>query len=1457
MSYQRSCILITLTALLLCLQANASDIPAAKRIDPADLQKIMLVKDIKPGMKGYGKSVFRGTKPETFQVEVLGVLKKVNYGADLILVKLSGGPMTKRGANLIEGMSGSPIYINNKLIGAFSMGEIFGKEPIGMVTPIECMLEAWDKSLPSKPSSFYPFSTSTLDEPIMLGGKKFSKIAIDSGMGGQLSQDRDALVFRPLPIPVLVSSMSPRIMSYLQENLKPLNIRTVAGPGIASDKANLNIDIQPGSAIGMSLVTGDIDISGIGTATYRRGNKILAFGHPMTEFGSIDAPLTTAYVYDVFPSYYVSSKIAMPVKPIGRIFQDRPWSVAGEIGKASSMIPVTVHVNQQSLGRKRVFRANVINHPLLSKMLIAPVAAEGIYELTDMPTTDLTAKVKFQVVADEVGIITRENTYFDPMSIDFAAVSELEQILTLLQFNPFNPVDVKSVDLWVDVTPNHQTAKLDRIFLKESKFEPGDTVEVSAVLKPFKGEKTIESIKLQLPKNMPNGSMSLQVLGGAMSYMAAGPEEGSGSAYSMMAGPPGAGQPIMPSIENLPQLINKFLERNKSNELVARIVLPKPLLSIAGEKLSGLPQSIADAMRSPKATALGSERDEIKAVLPTDWVITGAQRLTISVQKTDKSEKKSSKKPSEPSVDEPAESESEDSSSPPDEEAPEDMRDSELGLNTSSGSRFEISAADESSPIKPEDTKAVSAGQDVSAAADEKPADAKETKNNTYSSVEEKPIGRAPGIWKQTTKSDFQAGTLKNTAATTGDLLTLAGSLQAFCETTETYIWSMLPDGKGNIYAGTGNHGIIYKIAADGTSSVLYDSPELEIHSLAQDPAGNLYAGTSPNGIVYKIAPDGTASTLLDADEKYITALALDSKNNIYAATGDKCKVYRISPEGKADVVLDSSENHVLSLAVDKNDDVYVGTGLNGIVYKITSAGDVSILYDAAENSVTALAVDSNGVLFAGTSPKGAVYKLAPDATPKAIYDKAGQGIVGISVDVSGNIYAANAANVSKIMPDETVCTLENEHDLQFLSLALDGDRLYMGTGNIGSVYSADIRKAIEGTYESTIHDCGLTSNWGVADWTADIPQGASIVLQARTGNVAEPDSTWSGWSAPYTPGSKIASPPGRYIQYLATLKTDDISKNPKLKDVSIVYMAKNQAPKVTLTNPKGGEKWARKKTIKWTCSDPDKDKLTYDLFCSADNGVTWQPLRDKIETTSPEKNEKPQGNEPPAAEETSTEEEATKPTPPDPQEMLAEMSAELDSHPEIPQDVKDRIMSEATTEMQNRPADQEAGSVEAPVPENPAPEEKPTANGTGKTSFSWDTSKFKDGTYLIKIVGSDRLSNPTDALTDEVISESIIVTNKAPKVVTFKKTLTVKADLSALVEGVAFQSLVGIAGVQYKVGSNDWAAAAASDGIFDTDMEAFTVTTQPLEKGDQTIEIKAIDQAGNAATTKVQVKIE
>ena len=262
--YRRLTIFIVALALIFAFVAQEAMAAYWPTLSADDAKKIMPVSEVKRGMRGYGLTVFHGTTIEKFDVAVLGVMKRANTGRDLIMVRIGGGPINTRQTSIISGMSGSPIYVNGKLLGAVSYGLPFAKEPIGMVTPIGDMLEAWDENLPKHASGYS--SALSLPAPIIIDGKTVDKVQIDPA-GSSRSVEGDTMYMQPLMSTMMCSGLSQRGIDQLADILKPFNIRPIAGPGGSDPKANVKVDLQPGSAVGMSLASGDIDMTGIGTVT--------------------------------------------------------------------------------------------------------------------------------------------------------------------------------------------------------------------------------------------------------------------------------------------------------------------------------------------------------------------------------------------------------------------------------------------------------------------------------------------------------------------------------------------------------------------------------------------------------------------------------------------------------------------------------------------------------------------------------------------------------------------------------------------------------------------------------------------------------------------------------------------------------------------------------------------------------------------------------------------------------------------------------------------------------------------------------------------------------------------------------------------------------------------------------------------------------------------------------------
>jgi hypothetical protein len=682
-------------------------------------------------------------------------------------------------------------------------------------------------------------------------------------------------------------------------------------------------------------------------------------------------------------------------------------------------------------------------------------------------------------------------------------------------------------------------------------------------------------------------------------------------------------------------------------------------------------------------------------------------------------------------------------------------------------------------------------------------------------------VGRSAQIWRQETAQDFALGKLNNATVTSANELRLSLSLKPLAQSTSSYIWSMAQDHNGTLYAGTGDEGIIYKVDTGGTMLPYYHTGELEVTSLAYDALnGHLYAGTSPHGVIFDIAPDGKGTKLGTVGDKYVTSLALDtSRSVLYAATGGGTgNVYKLSLTGPGTPkqFFVSPQTHLLSLAVDSSGTVYAGGSPDGVIYSITPDGIGKVVYESAQPNITALAVDSAGVIYAGTSPAGLIYRITPSSTSnfgpevKVLSAHPKAAISGIGVDSLGNVWASAGGSVYCVNSANTTYTYAAADDITLLSLLVGQDgAIYAGTGNTASIYrlGADpgAAKAYNGTYTSPVHDTRRPSRWGTITWRAVTPEGTSLVIQTRSGDVAKPDQTWSDWSSNYkdSTGDTIASPPARYIQYRASFSSTDPAVRtdamPRLTAVSIYYQTRNQPPIVTVTSPSEGDFLNGTSTLHWSAIDPDHDTLSYDLYYSAD-GVKYKPLPNNQTTSSP----------------------ATA-------DQRSQLKAELDKHPEIPQAVRDQMLAQAN----------------GPAPSGASADTHVTTN-----SFNWNTKTVPDGQYQIKVVASDYQSNPADPRTGEGNSQPFIIVNTPPVLALTASATIINSDKTISLKGVVTSKLAFVKAVQYQIDKvKDLYSAVADQGMFDTTNAPFTIHTLPQTSGPHTITVTATDEAGNSTS--------
>jgi hypothetical protein len=1378
---------------------------------------IIRVKDIKPGMKGYGLTVFRGTKVERFEVEVLGVLPKANVGRDLIFIRMTGGPLNARGVNIAAGMSGSPIYINGRLAGAVSMTFWgFPKEPQCLVTPIEDMLEALDPRLPKEPAGMARAQTEP--QTVLYGGKRIIIAPDNAPPAGE-----GELVFTRPPVPVMASGLSAKSVQRLNALLQPYNMFAMPGPGRAEKMAQQMPPLQPGSAVGVALVTGDVDISAIGTVTYRDGDRVLIFGHPFMGIGAIEAPLTSAYVFDVVPSYSRSVKIAAPVSVVGKATQDRLFSVAGELGKRATMVPMTVDVEDVTTGRKRRFQAQVVQHPLLTGQLVSLVAYETLSQIRGTPGDSL-ARVQLTVNADEVGTVTRDNVVFDDVNIASSATADLDNLMSILTANPFYPLAIKSVVLNVRIESRRQTATIERVFVRKGRYEPGETVELGVVLKPYRGQPITREVNLVLPQSLRSGRYTLQVRGGMQPSLALLP--------GLIIRPGTAEQAPPASIQ---QMVNRFLERERNNDLVVRLLLPTTTVNIGGERFSQIPPTIGTLMRSGKSSALRLERDEIKLVLPTEWVLSGSQTLVLNVQRRDSSETR----PVEPRMPagEPTPPEGVPPSVPPGIPA---VMDSGWGDGESQTfAESVVLSQSRATPSRPAPADA----KPPAAAPQRTPDSAKKPEKD------EKPITRGAQVWTQTEQTDFARGFFDRTTATSEGDVRLSFTLSRALSVGKPFVWALVPAGDGSLLVGTGHEGEILRLSADNRLSTWCRLPDMEVHWLIADGDGWL-AGTSPRGRVYRLTADGKFEQVAQLEQNYpVCALRRSSTSVVIGAGGSAGVVYEWR-DGQVRPLLQTGQNHVTALALAADGTVYVGTGDNAMLWRILPDNTAQVVRDFGEGAVSALTVWQDGSILVALHTRSQVVRLYPDGRTKTVIERTENPILAFTPAPDGSVFAYGSGIIYQILPNDRVNLVENRLDVDFAAGVWWQDALWLGTVNGGEIYTARTNGG-EGVYISPVHDAKNPARWGALYWLAETPEGTSVEISTRSGNVPEPDASWSAWSSPLTsPGDTVTSPPARYVQYRAVLRTRNPQVSPLLQSVSLYYRTQNQAPRVTLKAPKGGAVVSGEQNIEWQAEDPDKDTLSYRVYYRMEGEREWQEIQTAKDAGSPPS--RPSEEKKPSPRKASEEENI-----PTVEQMMADLRRQVENDPGIPAEVKAEILASAERDLpQVRAAMQQQAQAEARAERDLEP--PPSAAPTTATSRKWDTKPLKDGVYRLRVVASDRPSNATDALSAEVVSEPFIVCNSKPFIVVPSQDgVQVEADGTVQVSGFALQKLVPVTAVQVRIGEGEWLAAEAGDGVFDSPLETFRFRSEKLPRGEHQITVKAFNAAGLSTTWQKKIAVK
>lgn len=493
-------------------------------------------------------------------MEFLGVLPQAGPSGDLILVRVSGDVIDRTGG-IAAGMSGSPVYIGDRLVGAIGYGYDLSDHRIGLVTPIHDMLPVMELlDDPQHPDADAQPNTGTEQPPVVRGDESGVYLAESLDEALQIAGETSpgVRVLAPVQTPLMASGFSSRALSRLEKRLGPLNLVPVhAGSAPAGATAG---ELEEGSAFGVQLMTGDINLTSIGTVTYVEDGRFVGFGHPFTNRGAVEYLATSAYIHYVVPSISIPFKLGSPLAPVGSLVQDRGAAVAGRLGALPRMVPVTVTVHDRDRGMTTTRRFSVVH----DEGLLTDLAAVGALAALDAGLDRLgrgTARVVFQIRGEGMPRpLVRDNVYYSDFDISALSVLEFMEAVSLVVNNRFSPVRLTEIQIAAQVEEQRWTAHIEDAQPEAAEVRPGETVKIHVRLRPFRGEAVTEVLTLTVPREASPGTVSVTVRGGGWGL------EPPLSEDDILEDPESL---LGENVQDLERLIEEFVRRERNNEIVA------------------------------------------------------------------------------------------------------------------------------------------------------------------------------------------------------------------------------------------------------------------------------------------------------------------------------------------------------------------------------------------------------------------------------------------------------------------------------------------------------------------------------------------------------------------------------------------------------------------------------------------------------------------------------------------------------------------------------------------------------------------------------------------------------------------------------------------------------------------------------------------------------------------------
>jgi hypothetical protein len=590
---------------------------------------LMPVEEIRPGMVGTGRTVLQGTELQEFKAHILGVLRNVQGPRrDLILARLEGAGLAESG--VAQGMSGSPVYVDGRLIGAvsYSIGA-FSKEPIAGITPIAEMKDA--TAMPRRAATQQarlelPITRDGLAAalratqarlaPFALRPADVQTIGIPAAAGAQLGA-----MLRPISTPLVMSGFDAETIelisgAFSEAGFTPMVSGSGSGPQLPGTSPPAG-PLREGDAIGVSLIGGDLEMGATGTVTHIDGDRVYAFGHPFYNLGPTEFPMTRAYVYTVLPSLMVSFKISTLGETIGTMTQDRATSIAGSLGPGPKLIPMTVSLARdgQPASTVRTFKYHLVNDQLFSPLLayVAMFNTLGAYERQfGAATFSVKSRARIKGHADLAveDVFTGDNP-------TLGAATSVAGPLTMLLSNDIEPITVEGLDVSITTAETPRSVSIERVWLDEVRPRAGRTLPLKVLTRSYRGEETISTVPIDIPANA-SGSLSILVTDGRQLNVLEQRE-------------------LRRSLEpqTVAQMVRLLNDTRRNNRIYIRLLTGTPGAVVNGEAMTALPPSVLGVLESDRN---GGSFTPIRSATVGEWelpmqsAVTGSRLLTIQIE---------------------------------------------------------------------------------------------------------------------------------------------------------------------------------------------------------------------------------------------------------------------------------------------------------------------------------------------------------------------------------------------------------------------------------------------------------------------------------------------------------------------------------------------------------------------------------------------------------------------------------------------------------------------------------------------------------------------------------------------------------------------------------------------------------------------------------------------------------